>query len=433
LYVANDTNKLYRWSGTAYVEVSASQASSWGSITGNLASQVDLQGELDNKVNTESGKGLSTNDYTTTEKNKLAGIAAGAEVNVNADWNATSGDAQILNKPTIPSIAGLATTSYVDSQDATKQDVLVSGTNIKTINGATVLGSGDITIGGSGVTNVTGTSPISSSGGTTPDISIPQANVATDGYLSLIDYQYFSTKQEELVSGTNIKTINSTSVLGSGNIAVQPTLVSGTNIKTINGNSVLGSGDLTISGGGGGAGIHLRMPQGYKYTNHQINLFWNGSTTQVQNSTGGQIRFVPFYPTNEFICNKFDIGVTTGVAGATFRFVIYSDNSGVPLNKLYESANIDASTVATKNIITNFTFSAGTVYWLAIHSSANGIGFSGCSQLSLYPLYVNGGTIYNGILTGAYAYASGSPATIVPATALFFGSSGAIQVTMWKQ
>lgn len=43
------------------------------------------------------------NNYTTTEKSKLAGIAAGAEVNVNADWNAISGDAQILNKPTIPS------------------------------------------------------------------------------------------------------------------------------------------------------------------------------------------------------------------------------------------------------------------------------------------------------------------------------------------
>lgn len=40
------------------------------------------------------------NNYTTTEKSKLAGIAAGAEVNVNADWTAGSGDAQILNKPT---------------------------------------------------------------------------------------------------------------------------------------------------------------------------------------------------------------------------------------------------------------------------------------------------------------------------------------------
>jgi len=32
----------------------------------------------------------------------------------------------------------------------------------------------------------------------------------------------------------------------------QATLVSGTNIKTINGNSILGSGDLVISGGGSG-------------------------------------------------------------------------------------------------------------------------------------------------------------------------------------
>ena len=38
-----------------------------------------------------------------TDGTKLDGIAAGAEVNVNADWNATSGDAQILNKPSIPS------------------------------------------------------------------------------------------------------------------------------------------------------------------------------------------------------------------------------------------------------------------------------------------------------------------------------------------
>lgn len=33
--------------------------------------------------------------------------------------------------------------------------------------------------------------------------------------------------------------------------AKQATLVSGTNIKTVNGTSLIGSGDLTISGGGG--------------------------------------------------------------------------------------------------------------------------------------------------------------------------------------
>lgn len=54
---------------------------------------------LSNKVDKVSGKGLSTEDYTTVEKSKLSGIAEGAEVNVNADWNSTSGDSEILNKP----------------------------------------------------------------------------------------------------------------------------------------------------------------------------------------------------------------------------------------------------------------------------------------------------------------------------------------------
>lgn len=40
------------------------------------------QATVNNKVDKEDGKGLSTNDYTTTEKSKLAGIAAGAQVNV---------------------------------------------------------------------------------------------------------------------------------------------------------------------------------------------------------------------------------------------------------------------------------------------------------------------------------------------------------------
>lgn len=65
------------------------------------------QTALDGKVDKVTGKGLSENDFTNTLKTKLDGIQDGAEVNVNADWNATSGDAQILNKPTIPSVTGL--------------------------------------------------------------------------------------------------------------------------------------------------------------------------------------------------------------------------------------------------------------------------------------------------------------------------------------
>jgi hypothetical protein len=59
------------------------------------------------------GDGTTYKQYSQTEKTKLAGIADGAEVNVNADWNSVSGDSQILNKPSIP-------TQYTDelAQDA---------------------------------------------------------------------------------------------------------------------------------------------------------------------------------------------------------------------------------------------------------------------------------------------------------------------------
>lgn len=74
----------------------------------NNADIVDvLNSSITNKVDKISGKGLSTNDYTTAEKNKLAGIASGAEVNVQSDWNVTdtASDAYIKNKPALATVA----------------------------------------------------------------------------------------------------------------------------------------------------------------------------------------------------------------------------------------------------------------------------------------------------------------------------------------
>jgi hypothetical protein len=56
--------------------------------------------------------------YTAAEAAKLSGIAAGAEVNVNADWNAGSGDAQILNKPTLGTMAAETATNYLTTAAA---------------------------------------------------------------------------------------------------------------------------------------------------------------------------------------------------------------------------------------------------------------------------------------------------------------------------
>lgn len=123
IYVALDTNLTYRWGGTEYVEISkslalgetastayagdkgAANATAIATHTGNTnnphgvtKSQVGLgnvdntsdlnkpvstatQTELNKKVDKVEGKGLSTEDYTTADKTKLAGIASGAQVN----------------------------------------------------------------------------------------------------------------------------------------------------------------------------------------------------------------------------------------------------------------------------------------------------------------------------------------------------------------
>jgi len=54
----------------------------------------------------------------------------------------------------------------------------------------------------SGVTAVTGTAPVVSSGGTTPDISMPPADKITDGYLMGSDFDIFLQKQDALTLTT---------------------------------------------------------------------------------------------------------------------------------------------------------------------------------------------------------------------------------------
>ena len=69
------------------------------------------------------------------DKTKLDGIAAGAEVNVNADWNAGSGDAQILNKPTL----GTAAAQNVGTSAGNVVQLDASG-NLPAVNGSQLTG-----------------------------------------------------------------------------------------------------------------------------------------------------------------------------------------------------------------------------------------------------------------------------------------------------
>lgn len=73
------------------------------------------------------------NNFTTAEKNKLAGIEAGAEVNVQSDWdqNDSSADDYIKHRP---DLSVYATKSEVATDLAGKQDTLTAGSNITITN-----------------------------------------------------------------------------------------------------------------------------------------------------------------------------------------------------------------------------------------------------------------------------------------------------------
>lgn len=129
----------------------------------------------------------------------------------------------------------------VDTSYHSYQEQLVSGTNIKTINGESILGEGNLEISGSGgttdytqLTNKPQINSVELSGNKSlEDLGIPTktSELTNDsGFLTSIPDEYVTetelnaglgNKQDTLVSGTNIKTVNGESLLGSGNIDIE--------------------------------------------------------------------------------------------------------------------------------------------------------------------------------------------------------------------
>lgn len=103
-----------------------------------------------NKVDKVTGKGLSTNDYTTTEKNKLAGIATGAEVNQNAFSNVKIGTTTVAADSKTDTLEIAAGSNITITPDATNDKITIAATN--TTYGAAgaslglVKSGGDVTI-----------------------------------------------------------------------------------------------------------------------------------------------------------------------------------------------------------------------------------------------------------------------------------------------
>lgn len=202
---------------------------------------------------------------------------------------ANAGNGQIYVKPQngyeldeihdvkINSPANGQTIIYDASTSLWKNANLTAGTGIGITNGAS-----SITIVNSGVLGVTATSPVASSGGQNPVISMPAATTSVSGYLTSTDWNTFNGKGNGTV----------TSVGGTGTVA--GISLSGT---------VTSSGNLTLGGT-------------LNTTNNNIydTFTADGSTTSFTTSTTYTSGKIEVFCNGVKMRNGTDVTVTSGTA-----------------------------------------------------------------------------------------------------------------------
>lgn len=244
---------------------------SWEDPSGGTITDVTVDGTSivdDGVAELETVTQLRDGLMTSLDKQKLDGIASGAEVNVNADWDAVSGDAQILNKPTIPS----------KTSDLNNDSGFITGMTILSYGNSTWQNFIDAYNANKVVYCRASSNSNPASGSQTRLAFMAYVNNATTP--TEVEFQYYrsiathsASQQGDQVFVYKLNKTNGWSVLtreattkilpstglqssySNGTLTItaphdttkQDTLVSGTNIKTINNTSLLGSGDITVS------------------------------------------------------------------------------------------------------------------------------------------------------------------------------------------
>jgi hypothetical protein len=294
-------------------------------IIGIVDDIIALQTDVALKANTaDLGATAFSNSY-----NDLDNLPTIPAAQVNSDWNAVSGVSEILNKPTIPSIAGLVPDTRTISTTAP------------------ITGGGDLTA------NRT--------------LSIPQATTLVDGYLSATDWTTFNAKQNALgftpVPSTRTLTINGTTqdlsadrtfTIATGLMVGTTPITSGTVGRVLfegTGNVLQQSANLFWDNTNGRLGIGTASPTG------RLQILGSGTTSAtnslvVQNSSA----------TNSLVITddgKVTIGRTAGAyveVGTLSNFY----NTSVGYNHVFRIGGSEVARIAsTGNVLINTTTDAG--------------------------------------------------------------------------
>jgi hypothetical protein len=197
---------------------------------------------------------------------------------------------------------------------------------------------------------------------------------------------------------------------------IQPTLVSGTNIKTINGNTLLGSGDITVGSSSGRFGIA---------DSNGVYTYYSTFTLAMTAATAGQTieMFADVVETGAVEITLKN-GVNINGNGHTYTL---NNNGNIQAFKTANSVSIECSilnlnvirtgstgTQSLNNALFIGTSTSGNIYLNGsrfINSgSGSGIGIGGSSTISIYNAIANANTSFGSIYfessSGARAYNS---------------------------
>jgi hypothetical protein len=164
----------------------------------------------------------------------------------------------------------------------------------------------------------------------------------------------------------------------------QATLVSGTNIKTINGSSVLGSGDLSVSASAGGSSGQIQYNSGGALAGFGS---WDGSQMVISSATARMLKLDASSGDSYMQFNTTGNTITTGVESSSggLRYFIFDDDAGIYRFKINSSG---------ENIFEH----TGQQSLVRFKGSAREVGF-GLDGSSLFSIYDYTNALYQAAFT----------------------------------
>jgi hypothetical protein len=300
---------------------------------------LSYQGTWDASTNTPT----LTSSIGTKGYYYVVSVAGSTNLNGITDW--LVGDWAVFNG---------AVWQKVDNTDAV--------TSVNGFTGAVVLTAADVGAqpAGTYVTSVSGTSPISSSGGTTPAISISQAGVASNGYLSSTDWNTFNGKG----SVSSVDLTASTGISVSGGPITTTGSITVTNTAPDQIVSLTGTGTTNITG---------------TYPNFTINSDdqYDGTVTSVGITAGTGINV-----SGSPITTSGSITVTNSAPDQT---VVLNAGTGISTSGTYPNFTITNTSPSSGGTVTSVGISTSAAALAItnspITSSGNiGVNFGGISS-----------------------------------------------------